>query len=253
MSYIKGVFYFVYKLYVMILFIVTAILLFPFLTLTTAKKPLHKIAFYLFASWSVVFRILVIWPPKVIYREKIPKRGYIIVANHSSYGDIFLSPSVLGRFPHVFLGKSEILSYPIIKYYFLNYNIPVYRGNKSKTKITMELAKQKIEEGWSIVVFPEGGIPDHERPLMLPFKDGAFRLAKETGTPILPITFVNHFQLFSDPTNWLGSCRPGFAKEVFHPIITVDEVQEKSVEELREKCFELIKGELEIYQKSQSR
>ena len=240
MKLIVGLFYFVYKLYVMVLFVVTAVILFPFLTLSTAIKPLHKVAFYLFGFWSIFFRICVLWPPKVRYHEKIKRGAYIIVANHASYGDIFLTPSVLIRFPHVFLGKSEILSYPIIKYYFKNYNIPVFRGDKSKTAKTMALAKEKLAHGWSIVIFPEGGIPDHERPQMLPFKDGAFRLAKETNTPILPVTYVNHCQLFSDPLHWLQSCRPGFAKQVFHPVITVEEVQQKTVEELKEKCFQLI-------------
>lgn len=230
----------------MTLFIITALIFFPFLTFTTTKKRFHKVAFRGFAFWSILFRVLVLWPPKVKRKGKIPKGPFIIVANHASYADIFLSPSVLGRFPHVFLGKSEILSYPIIKYYFINYNISVFRGDKTKTNKTMELARKKLEEGWSIVVFPEGGIPDHQRPIMLPFKDGAFRLAKETNTAILPVTFVNHYQLFSDPNNWFGSCRPGFAKEVFHSVITADEVQQKSVEELNKKCFDLINSELII-------
>jgi 1-acyl-sn-glycerol-3-phosphate acyltransferase len=243
---VLSIFYFVYKLYLTLLFTATAILFFPVLLYTTTKEKHHRKAFKLFAFWSVFFRIMAFWPFKIKENQKLPEGPFIVVANHSSYADIFLTPSLLKNHPHVFLGKSEILSYPVIKYYFKNYNIPVFRGNKMKSTKTLLLSRKKIEKGWSIIIFPEGGIPDHERPKMLPFKDGAFRLAKETNTPILPITFVNNYKLFTDPTDLFGSCRPGFSKIVFHPIIDIEEINEKTASELRDKTFNLINGELNV-------
>lgn len=241
-----GIFYLIYKLYLILLFITTAILFFPILLYTTTRERYHRTAFKTFAFWSILFRIFAVWPFKIKSSQKLPKGPFIIVANHASYADIFLTPSLLKNHPHVFLGKSEILSYPVIKYYFKNYNIPVFRGNKMKSAKTLLISRKKLQKGWSIIIFPEGGIPDHERPKMLPFKDGAFRLAKETNTPILPITFVNNYKLFTDPTDILGSCRPGFSKIVFHPIIDTEEIKEKSASELRDKAFNLINEALNV-------
>ncbi len=245
-----GILYFIYKLYLGILFSVTALLFYPFLAFTTTREKYHKAAFKGFAVWSIIFRIFALWPFKINHPEKqLPKGPFIIVANHASYADIFIIPSLFMNQPHLFLGKSEILSYPLIRTYFKNYNIPVFRENKLKAAKSLVLARKKLQNGWSLIIFPEGGIPDHIRPNMLPFKDGAFRLAKETNTPILPVTFVNNYQLFTDPTDLLGSCRPGFSKVVFHPVIDVEEVKEKSVEELKEKSFKLINGELDVFGK----
>ena len=69
---------------------------------------------------------------KRVKTSKLPKGPYLVVANHASYLDIFLMFSLLPRSPFLFLGKSEILKYPIIKAYFRRMNIPVFRDNKLK-------------------------------------------------------------------------------------------------------------------------
>ncbi len=81
---------------------------------------------------------------------------------------------------------------------------------------------------------------------MLSFKDGAFKLAKDTNTPILPVTFVNNYSLFSDPTDWLGPCKPGIVKVVIHPLIDKHEIEQKTAEELKEIAFQLVKSKLPI-------
>lgn len=244
MKLILGVFSLIFKLYVMLLFVITAIILYPILALTTRIEALHQLAFKTFALWSIVFRCMVLWPFKKTGNVNAPKGSYIIIANHASYADIFLLPSLLRRFPHVFLGKSEILGYPLIKTFFKTYNIPVYRGDKVKAAKSLVIAKQKLEKNWSIVIFPEGGIADVKQPHLVPFKFGAFKLAKEMNVPILPITLKNNFEIFSDPMDFLGSAHPGFSKVHFHPIITVEEIKSKSVEELRDYAYKIINDEL---------
>lgn len=247
MKIVLGIIYFVYKLYLGILFSLTALLFYPFLAYTTTREKYHKAAFRGFATWSILFRIIALWPLKRNRSEKkLPKGPFIIVANHASYSDIFITPSLFMHHPHLFLGKSEILSYPLIRTYFKNYNIPVFRDSKIKAAKSLIVARKKLKEGWSLIIFPEGGIPDHVRPNMLPFKDGAFMLAKEMNIPILPVTFVNNYLLFTDPTDLLGSCRPGFSKVVFHPIIEAEEINRKSVEEIKNKAFNLINSALPV-------
>lgn len=244
MKKVLGILSLLYKIYIALLFLVTAIIAYPLLVFTTTRETLHNTAFKIFAIWSYIFRFLAGWYVQTKGIKPPKNKPYIIVANHASYADILLLPSILSNYKHVFLGKSEILSYPIIKYYFKNYNIPVYRNNKLKAAKSLILAKKKVQKGWSIMIFPEGGIPDHEQPKLLRFKDGAFRLAKDVQVPILPITLKNHFKLFSEPTDIFGPASPGIAKVVFHEIIDTSELQMSTVEQLRQKCFETIHHEL---------
>ena len=57
--------------------------------------------------------------------------------------------------------------------------------------------EERMEEGQSIVIFPEGGVPDDESIVLDEFKDGAFRLAIEHQIPIVPMTFVDNKKRFS--------------------------------------------------------
>lgn len=249
MKVINNLFYFIFKCYLGAIFIITAIIFYPFLAYTTTREKYYRQAFKGFVIWSNVFRFFAGWRFKVIKKEPIPEGPYIIVANHASYADIFLIPSLFSNHPHVFLGKSEILTYPLVRTYFKSFNIPVFRDNKLKAAKSLIHARKKLQNGWSLIIFPEGGIPDHKRPEMLPFKDGAFKLAKDSKIPILPVTFVNNYQLFTDPTDFFGSCHPGVSKIVFHPVISIEEINDKSVGELNEYVFNLINSELNTSEK----
>jgi 1-acyl-sn-glycerol-3-phosphate acyltransferase len=166
---------------------------------------------------------------------------FIILPNHTSYLDIFLMCSLFPEKPFLFMGKSEILTYPIIKTYFKNLNIPVDRSNKLRAGQAFVKAKQALEEGFSLVIFPEGGIPKKDAPQLANFKDGAFLLAEKTGVPLIPIAFLNHYKLFSDPSDLFGSARPGISHVYVHDPVFVEE----SVAETRKLCRELIKSSLE--------
>ena len=185
-------------------------------------------------------RIFCFYYVKTIENNELPDGPYVIIANHTSYLDIFFMYSILPKHPFVFLGKSEILTYPIISTYFKNLNIPVYRGDKSKAGRSYTLASKAVAEGWSLVIFPEGGIPDHQCPKMVPFKDGAFKLAKALNVPIVPLTFTNNYKLFSDPSEILGPASPGVARLYINKPISIMHIQEMEVSELRAMGFDLV-------------
>lgn len=197
-------------------------------------------SFRLFVAWSWSVRVFGFYRVQKMENHKIPEGPYIIIANHSSYLDIFLMPSIVSNQPFLFLGKSEILSYPLIKTYFKRLNIPVHRNNAIKAARSLVAASKEVRKGWSLVIFPEGGIPDDNNPKMIPFKDGAFQLAKSINVPIVPITYVNNFKLFSDPTNLFESARPGVSKVYIHESISKEEVESLTQFQLKEKCFNII-------------
>jgi len=189
-------------------------------------------------------RIFCFYVVRCVEKEPLPEGPYIIVANHTSYLDIFFMYSMLPKHPFVFLGKSEILTYPIIRTYFKNLNIPVFRFDRKKVGVSFQLALEAIEEGWSLVIFPEGTIPEVDIPKMMPFKNGAFKIAKEANVPIVPITFTTNHLLFSDPTMVFGPARPGVSRFYIGKYISKELVAQKSFTELKELCFSRVEAPL---------
>ena len=237
MRIVFGILGLLWKLYIAVIFSFFAILFYPFFLVILINPNWKKFSFKLFLVWSWLMRIFCFYGVKKIKNTELPEGPYIIIANHSSYLDIFLMYSILPKHRFVFLGKSEILSYPIIRTYFKNLNIPVFRGDKSKAGQSYNLAAKAVKEGWSIVIFPEGGIPDSQCPKMIPFKNGAFKLAKALNIPIVPLSFTNNYKLFSDPTELLGPAGPGIARVYIHEHISGEMIQSMEVKDLNTLCF----------------
>lgn len=232
----------IWKLYIAVIFTVTALILYPVIRPQLGSDKGRKRAFKVFVFWSWWFRLLCLYGVKKVKNNPLPEAPYIILANHASYLDIFLMYSVLPYNPFLFLGKSELLSYPLIRAYFKRMNIPVYRRDRAKAARSLIRASKEAKNGWSIMIFPEGGIPDGQAPQMIRFKDGAFKLAKSLKLPIVPVTFTNNYKLFSDPTEIIGRAHPGISRVYIHEAIPVEKIEEMEVKDLRQYCFDIING-----------
>ena len=171
------------------------------------------------------------------------QKNYIICANHKSYLDIILMYLVLDQ-DFAFLGKSELLKWPVINLFFKRgVDIPVYRNSKTKASECLIIAEKEIKKGRSVVIFPEGGWDNAEKG-MRKFKNGAFQLAIDTQCPILPVTFKNNYDLFTDHKDISGNARPGIAKVVVHNPIAIDNLSRQDLVNLREQTFNIINKEL---------
>lgn len=245
MRVVLGVLSLFWKVYIAIVFFFFAILLFPFFFTVIQFPRTKKLGFNLFIFWSFMMRVFCLYPVKKIVHQNLPDGPYIIVANHTSYLDIFFMYSILPKSKFMFLGKSEILGYPIVSTYFKSMNVPVYRNDKSRAGMAYFGAMNAFQKGYSLAIFPEATFPTENLPKMLPFKGGAFKLAKQLEAPILPLTFMNNYLLFSDPFEWLGPARPGVAVVHIHPLISTETVKSMEVEELKDMCFGIISKPLE--------
>ncbi len=241
MKWLKAIFTNSWKIYIGFVFCLTAILLYPFFLVVLALPNGRRRSFRLFVLWSRMVQILGCYPAQKNKSLDMKGKPFVLIANHTSYLDIFLMFSLFPKQPFLFMGKSEILSYPIIKTYFKNLNIAVNRTNKTQAGQAFVKAKIALEEGFSICIFPEGGIPDLKAPKMAQFKDGAFLLAKKTGAPVVPVTFSNNYRLFSDPGEVYGPARPGVSHVFVHEPV---EVNEENFKEMKTKCFDLIASKL---------
>ena len=136
----------------------------------------------------------------------------IYVVNHRSYLDVVIVASLI---PHriKYLGKAEVFKWPFFGFLARHSGqIPVQREDKKSRNTGYDLMKQALLDGYSIILFPEGGWKnnnDNKSPnpysleknkLLQDFRNGAFRLSIEAKVPIIPIVLMNAQERFSDVT-----------------------------------------------------
>jgi 1-acyl-sn-glycerol-3-phosphate acyltransferase len=135
------------------------------------------------------------------WEKRIPLKPSIVICNHQSILDIFLCGAVIhGR--TVSVGKKALKYIPFFgQLYWLAGNILIERESPKKAMVIMDRATQKavIEDNMSIWVFPEG--TRNPKPVLLPFKRGAFRTAIKAQVPLLPIC-VSTYQGQVDLNRW---------------------------------------------------
>jgi len=170
-----------------------------------------------------IIRLNPYWERKVIYEvplEELPQ-PMIVMSCHRSFADPLV---VSGAIPESkAIAQSSIFDYPIFGSIFKNNgDLPVYfakidgkwRTKPGSTEELMQKAKDYLAEGVSVGVFPEGTISKDEE--MKPFKPGFFKLALETGTPIVPVALEGnetlwpmkkHIKDVSVPENYLSAGR----------------------------------------------
>ncbi|MBI2987439.1 MAG: 1-acyl-sn-glycerol-3-phosphate acyltransferase [Deltaproteobacteria bacterium] len=114
-------------------------------------------------------------------------RQYIFMANHQSNIDIPVLVQSLSDFQLRWVAKRELLFVPLFGWaMWASKHIVVDRSNRAKAMASLRKARERIEGGISVVVFPEGTRSFDGQ--LLPFKRGGFVLAVKTQTPIVPIT-----------------------------------------------------------------
>lgn len=126
----------------------------------------------------------IVYNPKIINKESIPKTGGIIFAgNHLTELDQLVVIKATKRSVR-FLTKKELyhgVLGKILKWYD---TIPVDRENKDNDE-SMSLSEEALRGGQAINIFPEGK-RNRTDDILLPFKFGAVSLAKKTDCYIVP-------------------------------------------------------------------
>jgi len=114
-----------------------------------------------------------------------PNQSYIIVANHLSHFDIFLLYGRLGLDIR-WVMKQELRSLPFFGVAAEKLgHIYIDRSDRTRAHAQLREAQDKFTPGSSIIFFPEG--TRSEGGALLPFKKGAFVMAKQMRLPVLPV------------------------------------------------------------------
>jgi 1-acyl-sn-glycerol-3-phosphate acyltransferase len=185
----------VFGIYAALVFIITLLisstayaLVFLFASKKSAPHIAHK---GISRPWAKTLQILFFSPMKVKNRHLIDRNTtYVFIANHQSQLDIpFFAVSCANTFR--FLAKAELTKLPFMGFIIRNLYIAVDRKDRADRHRSLEIMKASLDENISVFLCPEGTRNKHEDPPLLDFKDGAFRLAVLTGTPIAPLTILN--------------------------------------------------------------
>lgn len=241
---------YLYSVWCILTFAITFLALFPFFVLFSffGKWGLQAIGKIL-RAWAFVWFFIIGMKPNIKFHQKIDKtKNYIVVANHASYIDV---PFIFRAVPFFVrpLAKAELAKIPLFGFLYRKVAVLVDRSdNKSKAHSVQKLRRVLTREG-GIFIFPEGTFNESE-DLMKPFYDGAFRLALQTKTPILPV-------LFPDTVNrwhWSGifTWSPGKITAVFLPEIRIDEFEPNDVKGLKQKVFDSMCKEMALWREKKS-
>src|SRR5262249_9835122 len=141
-----------------------------------------------------------------------PKQTYVFVSNHRSYLDTATMFIYTGRRIGL-LAKKELLKVPVLGVGMGFVNVmAIDRTNRESAIRTTEAAAKRIQSGVSFGVFVEG---TRAKPgELLPFKKGAFYMAKQADVPIVPIVIKNSDMLMGKGT---GEARSGTIEMVILP------------------------------------
>lgn len=146
--------------------------------------------------WSIIFCRILLLPVKVEGRKNINRKtSYIFVANHQGAMDIFL---IFGFLNHKFrwMMKKSLERIPLVGFACVKAH-HIFEDHSSPSAInkTIEVAKERLEEGISLAVFPEGTRSSTGK--INKFHRGAFLLADKLQIPVVPLTLDGPFDVLN--------------------------------------------------------
>lgn len=241
----KRIFAPIWKTWFFLVFASLFLVLYPLFYITIKAQKLNT-AFKLKRFWSygIAYGSGIFPQISFEFSKKLPQ-PCVIVANHTSYLDIVLSTLYIDHLA-LYMGKAELLNVPLFNIFFKGMDIPVNRTSRVHAHKAFITAAEQIEKGRSMVIYPEGTIPKNPHKI-LPFKNGAFKLAIEKQVPILPVVHLNNWHLLQNGGFFKSNGRFGVAKIVVLKPIETKGMGEENVEELKKTVYNLINDKLANY------
>ncbi|MBM3176935.1 MAG: 1-acyl-sn-glycerol-3-phosphate acyltransferase [Bacteroidetes bacterium] len=176
-----------YVVWALLVFVVFMLLFLPFFLL----PPLFgqgglRITYFFLRLWSWIFSKLNFIPYAIEGRENLTaSKSFIVVSNHTSFLDL---PGICLALPGQFrpLAKTELKKIPVFGWIASTATIMVDRSNPKSRRKSMNDLLETLARGISVLIFAEG-TQNRTSAMLQPFKDGAFKLAIDTGASILPV------------------------------------------------------------------
>lgn len=230
----------IFLLYAAIIFILLMFVALPFVLIFSAILPLHtakRAILVILRIWAALFSVFSFFWITTKNKKNIDQsKSHIYVGNHGSYLD---AVAVCLSIPQYFsaLGKIEITKVPVFGLIYKRIVVLIDRSSKESRDRSVATLKKDIANGQSILIFAEGTMNQTERPLA-DFYDGAFRIAIETQTPIIPFVMINNRILLPrrDPLK----ARPGLINTILLPEVSVAGLTMDDVPTLKKKVYDMM-------------
>ncbi len=155
-----------------------------------------------------------------------PEETVLYVPNHSSFLDIFaLSGYLPRRFKYI--SKIEILRIPLIGWAMrFARHIAIRRTDRASQLATFKEAVACLQEGSSLVAFPEGTRSRDGR--LMGFKKGPFTMAARAKVRVVPLSIIGT-HLFQPPGAFVPIASPRGVRIVVHPALDAPANKQEAV------------------------
>ncbi len=165
---------------------------------------------------------------KLKIQGEIPKKDerYIIVANHSSFIDVFIIPVYFNGEPGTAIVDKKMFGYPVLGYWLKQNNIIGFdrKNTSDRKKVVLEMEKVLREDRLHLFLFPEGTRTSTGE--MGEFQRSAFELAKKYQKNILPLSIVGAFEVSSKKSPFLT---PGSVYVINQKLINSKDIEPKQL------------------------
>jgi 1-acyl-sn-glycerol-3-phosphate acyltransferase len=170
-----------------------------------------------------------------------PQRTSFFVVNHVNLFDPFVLYSAIPQFVRGLELESHF-KIPVYGWMMKRFgNVPVPAETRpSDLKRMWRLTRAALDRGVSLVVFPEGGRTRDGH--VGPFKDGVFRMARQFGYPIVPVSIVGSYE-FNRKGDWM--LRPSRITVHIHDTIETQGLRKEEIEGLRDRVHGLVSEPVE--------
>ena len=224
--------------------VLTLILFLPVYLLSIRKED-YKLCYFFIRFWALGmffgmgFRYRLIKETK----KKIDKKqAYVIISNHTSIMDVMLPCILFPNHPLCYVGKKEIEKIPIFGTVYRRVCVMVDRKSARSRADVYRRCAERMQDGQSVVIFPEGGVPDDTNVILDQFKDGAFILATKHQFPIAVFTFKGLKEMFPfDNKKGYPGLVDVFFNDILMPDLPLKDLKKKAHQEIRLSLLEKIK------------
>lgn len=172
--------------------------------------------------------------------ENIPATGGVLfVSNHQSNFDI---PILIGFVPRDkgFIAKIELLKVPVFRMWMKALGcVFINRKDTRQSLAALNVAAEKLKEGHSLVIFPEG--TRSSDGILARFKPGSLRLAIKANVPIVPVTIIGSMNIMPKGTSFIKSAP---VQVIISQPVVPDNQSEKDLHIITEKIRDIILANL---------
>lgn len=213
---------------------------YPILYIFLSKKKWYPLAHQYRRVWGRFITFFGGLRQKVSQEEELTDGPYVIVSNHTSYLDIISTTCCVPVYFN-YMAKMELAKVPLFGIFFRTIDIAVNRKSVRESVDSFNEATERLNNGTSIMIFPEGTI-GKQVPKLRKFKSGAFKMAIDNKTPILPVTILDNYKRLPDTGLFSGS--PGKMRIHIHRPIEVNDLKVEDQEALKNRVYSIIEDKL---------